>query len=123
MVINLKDETLAALRACHKDKGDIKWIGGADFKISIDDFWKLADKEYNNESRNSCVARDLVICGDTWWLERDWDDYYSPGSECWIYCEIPKEPEYTLNVQNIIKDDDDGWWPNLYDFLDDVPSV
>lgn len=67
---NLKKETLLFLEEHDKTKEDIRWIRCRKFKISIDLFWKLADREYDSDYGGVEVAPDLLIVGDNWWLER-----------------------------------------------------
>lgn len=46
------------------------WIGGSEFTISIEDFKRLANREYDNSFGSPKVAQDLKIVGKDWWLER-----------------------------------------------------
>lgn len=89
---NLKFETLEILKENGKTIKDIRWVGSKDIAIPLDLFWILADTEYNNGFGSQKVARDLVVVGDNWWLERGEYD----GSEWWEYKEKPKEPEFLI---------------------------
>lgn len=94
---NLKEETLSELEFHGKTKEDIRWIGCNKFKIPINLFWKLADREYDSGYGGVEVAPDLLIVGDNWWLERHEYD----GSEWWEYKELPKEPETIISIPTL----------------------
>ena len=47
MTMNLKEETLEVLHNNGKHKEDIKNVCGEDFQISLEQFWKRADTEYD----------------------------------------------------------------------------
>ena len=57
---NLKEETLSNLESYGKTKEDIQWIGCNKFKIPINLFWKLADREYDSGYGGVEVAPDLL---------------------------------------------------------------
>lgn len=93
---NLLEETKQVLEENGKTFEDVKWIGSNDFYIDIDDFLVVADTEYDNGYGGQEVARDLLIVGDDWWLERHEYD----GSEWWEYKTIPQKPKtYLVNLQ------------------------
>lgn len=97
---NLKDETLAILEANQKTPDDIRWIGCKDFMISMSDFWKLADTEYDDGYGGQEVATDLVVVGDDWWLER----YEYDGAEWWEYKKVPVKPPTIQKCSRVITD-------------------
>ena len=68
---NLKEETIAVLRRHNKEIKDIKWIGCSLFKIPINEFFELANKIYDSGYGGVEVAKDLLIVGENWWLERN----------------------------------------------------
>ena len=86
--MNLKEETLQVLKDNGKTTKDIRWVGGSKYTIPTELFWKLADVEYNDGFGAQEVAKDLVVVGDDWWLERAEYD----GSEWWEYKTLPVEP-------------------------------
>ena len=97
--MNLKAETIKILKAHKKTFKDIKWIGGADFTIPTELFWKLADKNYDEGYGGTKVADDLVIVGGDWWLERAEYD----GSEWWEFKTLPTKPSVEKEVITVIK--------------------
>lgn len=109
-MMNLKNETLKVLANHNKTIADIKWIGCDTFKIDIDEFFRLADIDYDNGFGAAHVAINLVVVGENWWLKRMEYD----GSEWWEFEECPAEPEDTYIVRQVV--DDKLMWPNLYDF-------
>lgn len=100
--VNLKNSTLNVLKQHNKLPSDIKWVGCANFKIPIEEFWKLADREYDAGYGGVEVAEDLIVVGESWWLERHEYD----GSEWWEYKELPKEPEKILSVPTLFPEKD-----------------
>lgn len=110
--VNLKNSTLNVLKQHNKLPSDIKWVGCTSFKISIEEFWKLADKEYDAGYGCPEVAIDLIVVGDNWWLERHEYD----GSEWWEYKELPQEPEKILSVPTLFPEKDINGYYTLGDF-------
>ena len=100
--VNLKNATLNILKQHNKFPSDIKWVGCPSFKIPIKEFWKLADRQYDGGYGSQEVAGDLIVVGDSWWLERHEYD----GSEWWEYKELPKEPEKILSVPTLFPEKD-----------------
>ena len=83
--MNLKEETLEALHHNGKRRSDVKYVCGDDFRISREQFWKLADTEYDNSFGAPEIATDLMLIGDDFWMERgDYD-----GSEWWDFHRMP----------------------------------
>lgn len=99
---NLKYETIKILSKYDKMPQDIKWVGCNSFKIPIEEFWKLSDRNYDAGYGHAEVASDLVIVGSDWWLERHEYD----GSEWWEYKELPQEPEKILSVPTLFPEKD-----------------
>ena len=95
--VNLKNCTLNVLKQHNKLPSDIKWVGCTSFKIPIEEFWKIADREYDGGYGGVEVAEDLIVVGENWWLERHEYD----GSEWWEYKELPQEPEKILSVPTL----------------------
>jgi len=107
--MNLLQETTDMLSAYDKTWDDVLWIGCADFTISIEDFKRLANCEYNNDYGSPEVALDLKVVGKDWWLERTEYD----GSEGWVYKAYPTKPSGQKSVQRVI-----GCWESLAEMLD-----
>lgn len=99
---NLKSETLEILKKYNKSYFDIKWVGCRSFKISIEEFWELADRMYDAGYGNAEVAEDLLVVGENWWLERHEYD----GAEWWEYKEIPEKPETIISVPTLFPVED-----------------
>lgn len=110
--VNLKNSTLNVLKQHNKLPSDIKWVGCTSFKIPIEEFWELTDREYDAGYGGVEVAEDLIVVGESWWLERHEYD----GSEWWEYKELPKEPEKILSVPTLFPKADTKY---EYIFLDD----
>ena len=114
--MNLKEETLWSLSRHNKTPEDIKWIGCYLFKIPQDEFWKLADKEYDNGYGHAEVAEDLFIVGDNWWLTRREYD----GSEWWEYNVLPEEPKYIQSIPTLFPEDETDDCLYLSDFSEHI---
>jgi hypothetical protein len=95
---NLLQETIQELNRHNKTWDDVLWVGGSDFTISIEDFKKLANREYDNGFGAPEVALDLKVVGKDWWLER----YEYDGAENWEYKTYPKKPLEQKSVQRVI---------------------
>lgn len=98
---NLLDETMEALKSHNKDIGDVIWVGSADgqYAISWFEFIMIAPITYNDSYGSQKIAKDLVIVGKDFWLERGEYD----GSEWWEYKTIPSlelEPKTFSSVMN-----------------------
>ena len=101
---NFKEETLRILENRNKSIEDIRWIGCECFKIEPKEFWKLANRNYDNGYGGWEIPLDLLIVGDDWWMERREYD----GSEWWEYREKFVEPEKTLHIDTLfLKTDTD----------------
>lgn len=84
---NLKQETLESLKKYGKTVEDIQWIGN-DVEISIDEFLRVSDREYD-DGYGSPNVKYIYIVGDDWWMERGEYD----GSEWWEFKTMPKKPD------------------------------
>lgn len=104
---NLKEETIRVMERFDKTPKDIQWIGTPEFKISPKSFWKLADVRYDSGFGAQEIARDLLVVGTGWWLEREEYD----GSEGWAYKEAMPEPEEIRKIRKL----DGGMWNTLED--------
>ena len=81
---NLKEETLKVLHHNGKRRSDVKYVCGDDFRISREQFWKLADTEYDPYGAPE-IATDLMLIGEDFWMERS--EY--EGSELWDFHTMP----------------------------------
>ena len=81
---NLKEETLKVLHHNGKRRSDVKYVCGDDVRISREQFWKLADTEYDPYGAPE-IATDLTLIGDDFWMERGEYD----GSEWWDFHTMP----------------------------------
>lgn len=97
-MINLLEETEEELVTHNKTSDDVLWIGGSDFTISIEEFKKLANQEYDNGFGAPEVAQDLKVVGKDWWLQRHEYD----GAEHWDYMTYPKKPSEQKSVKRVI---------------------
>lgn len=75
--MNLINETLELLKA--------NGLTAGAYSVTWEDFAKFGDVEYYSSFGSVEIARDLVVVGDGWWLERHEYD----GSEWWEYKELP----------------------------------
>lgn len=101
--MNLLEETIKALEDNGKSTVDVEWIGCNEFKISLADFMRLANVEYDEGFGLQNVAKDLVLVGEDFYLERLCYD----GSEKWVMKMIPKEPSEMRPITSLISKE--GW--------------
>lgn len=85
---------------------DVLWVGAPDYGyMTWDEFAALADINYDDGYGAQEIAKDLVIVGDSWWLER----YEYDGSESWDYKELPVKPNNHIQVMSVRG----GMWKTL----------
>lgn len=95
---NLLIETEEVLKENGKSFDDVKWIGTLNGgTISVGDFKKAANREYDSGFGIENVCLGLLVVGDNWWLERHEYD----GSEWWEFKTIPSKPEGELRWSEI----------------------
>lgn len=100
--MTLLTETEQALRRRNKEPGDVRWVGGAQYWFSWDEFARLAAEIGDDEGDGqTIIAEDLVIVGEAWWLQRGADG----GSEWWQFRTAPVQPQHrrvpeTLRASN-----------------------
>ena len=82
--MNLKNEALEVLHRNGKRRSDVKYVCGDDFRISREQFWKLADTEYDPYGAPE-IATDLTLIGEDFWMERGEYD----GAELWDFHTMP----------------------------------
>jgi hypothetical protein len=96
--MNLLSETVDALSNSGKTRSDVRWIGSTNYGYF--DWWhfvKIANIEYDDGYGAAEVARDLVIVGDDWWLERNEYD----GSEWWTFKKLPIKPPNNIEPNKV----------------------
>lgn len=79
--MNLRTETLEALKEHNKTIEDIKFICSGSNNIPIETFFIMADREYDDGYGGAEVDECLMIVGNDWWLERAEYD----GAEWWEF--------------------------------------
>lgn len=100
--MNLKYETLKALKDHGRTEDDIVYVGTNTFRIPLEDFWELANVDYDNGYGGAEIVEDIIVVGRGWWLERHEYD----GSEWWEYKECPPVPSRVEKVSSILAN---GW--------------
>ena len=103
---NLWDETIDILKEHDKTFEGVRFIQGRDFKITKENFEKVAKKtNYDSGYGSANVATDLVVVGSNWWLERGEYD----GTEWWDYKESPKQVNEVREISQL----SGRLWPTL----------
>ena len=105
--MNLLEETIECLNDNGKCGADVLWVGRSyvdyknhlrpiiKYKSSWDDFCLKANFEYDDGYGSVEIARDLIVVGKDFWLERhDYD-----GSEWWEFKTMPVEPEEVRELE------------------------
>lgn len=95
---NLLIETIEILSRHGKELSDVQWVGNTKFHTTWKNFADIANVEYDNGYGCAEVASDLVIVGDTWWLERHEYD----GSEWWEFKERPNLPQEEKEFKRVV---------------------
>lgn len=97
---NLLKETTDRLTQHGKTWKDVRWIGGDDFTMSVDNFIEVARRtDYDAGFGSPLVATDLKIVGDDWFLMR----YDYDGAEGLAYVEVPVKPALECTVNKLAK--------------------
>lgn len=81
MIVNFLQETLDKLKSHGKTPEDVLWVMNDNYKMSWEEFKKIADFRYNNESGEIHIYLGIKVIGKDWWLER----CESNGKEWWKY--------------------------------------
>lgn len=92
--MNLLEETIEALADENKTLDDIIAIGNSEYSMTVEEFIKLANTEYDSGFGSPEVAMDLFLVGEDFWLER----YEYDGSESW---EFKRKPEIAVDGKKI----------------------
>lgn len=98
--MNFLDETLEILKENNKTPEDVRWCGSKEWGyFSFNDFHKIANFQYSNGFGGQEIAKDLMIVGEDWYLERGEYD----GSEWWEFKQglsIPKKENIPTTLCN-----------------------
>lgn len=89
---NLLRETKEQLDFYQKQESDVLWVGGENSWFTWDEFKSIADFEYDCGYGGQEIAKDLIVVGVDWWLERVEYD----GSEWWDFKTTPQKPEHHI---------------------------
>lgn len=104
---NFKQETVDVLNKFKKNIEDVKWCGSEEWGyFSIQEFLEIADFDYSSGFGSQKIAKDLLIVGTDWWLERREYD----GSEWWEFNTFPLKPEKANKPKTLCNG---GMWETL----------
>lgn len=80
---NLLQETIDSLTFHEKNVSDVLWVGSFDGEYSMawEEFAIIANVDYDDGFGSQKIAKDLVVVGRGWWMERGEYD----GSEWWDF--------------------------------------
>lgn len=96
--MNLYEELIDKLEHQNKTIEDIEFVCGRDFYVDVNEFLEIAKKtNYDNGFGATEIAKDLLIVGKDWWLERQ--DY--DGSEWFEYKTMPIKPNVKLKILRV----------------------
>lgn len=100
---NLLRETIEELASYELTPADVRWVGSqsGDYSCTWVEFAEIANIEYSDGYGTQLIAKDLVVVGDGWWLERHEYD----GSEWWEHKSLPKQADYPRPIQRVIAPD------------------
>ena len=103
---NLLQETLDTLKQHDKTPSDVLWVGAPAYGyMTWDEYAAIADVNYYSGYGSQEVAKDLVIVGKGWCMERGEYD----GSEWWDFKTPPKKPKHHRPAKSVIG----GMWASL----------
>lgn len=94
-------ETERALQYAGKAPSQVRWVGSRDgtFYVSWEEFVAFAAPlTYQRFSGNDVIARDLVIVGADWWMERT----EVGGVQSWELKEYPRRKGSGLTFRKIL---------------------
>ena len=91
--MNLLEETIEVMVQHNKTECDVLWVGSGrgEYEIGWNKFKSIADFGYDGGFGGQEIAKDLVVVGKDWWLERHEYD----GSEWWEFKTLPLAKENT----------------------------
>ena len=94
--VNFGQETRAELESRMYSINDIDWIGNREFRIDIDEFFKIADNtNYDAGFGSAHIPLDLIIFmkNNTYFIRKEYD-----GSEWWGYIVPPRKPKISKKI-------------------------
>ena len=98
----MEKETIEILSKYNKTPEDILWCGSEQFGwFTWQDFIEVAPEDYNSGYGGQEIAKDLLIVGKGFWLERHEYD----GSEWWEYKSTPQKPKQYKKPTTIMNGD------------------
>lgn len=110
---NLWEETTNILSEYGKTFDDVLFIQGDNFEITKDNFEIVAKHTYYKSGFGAQkVAKDLVLVGEDWWIERGEYD----GSEWWDFKTMPLKKDEIKNITRL----DGGMWTSLMEINEEV---
>lgn len=114
---NLWEETTNKLKEHSLSFDDVLYIQGKDFGITKENFKEVAKRtDYHSGFGAQKVAKDLILVGKGWWLERGEYD----GSEWWRFVELPEKLEKIIEIDIL----SGGRWASLKELnLEDEVEV
>jgi len=88
--LNFLQETILELQEHNKTTEDVCWCGNEKFGyFNWNDFIEVANFEYYSGYGRAEIAKDLMVVGKDFWLERHEYD----GSEWWEHHKCPEIPD------------------------------
>ena len=99
-MFSIYESIIGCLEAHGKSIEDIEWVGSNDFSIPLDNFLKLATTTEENEWEDD-VPCDLVIVGNDFWIERQYESDDSVHA-WWEFRQLPQKPatEHKIKALN-----------------------
>lgn len=115
---NLYYETLDELAHNGLTSYDVLWVGSLDGKyaISFEKFAEIANIEYDAGYGAQEIAVDLVVVGQSWWLERQEYD----GSEWWEFKEIPFKSPDSKPFDRVKVYPEQIGWRNIHQIMEKI---
>ena len=96
--MNLLKETKEILSENGKTIFDVLWFGTREAVFDVD-IQKLFSVDYDNGYGGAEIPAELIVAGDTWWLERQEYD----GSEWWEFKSMPVKPTAVKQCANLLQ--------------------
>lgn len=106
--MNLLEETIEALKINGKSPDYVVWVGSRDGSLAMswEDFALIAkETDYDSGFGGQEIAKDLIVVGASWWLERHEYD----GSEWWEFKSLPTKSQLARPFRHVMG----GSWSSL----------